>query len=79
MAKYAPLRDHLASRPEPVVEMTFAEIDRLVGGLPPSARKHSAWWANETSGTHSHARAWLDFGRHTTRLDLNAGRVSFTR
>lgn len=73
MAKYDPLSDHLARRGEPVVEMAFADVDRLVGGLPPSARKYPAWWANdEASGTHSHAGAWLDIGRRTTRLDLKA-------
>lgn len=29
--------------------MTFAEIEKLVGQLPPSARIHRAWWANGAS------------------------------
>ena len=47
-SKYAPLRDYLAERSEPVLHMTFAEVERVLGGnLPDSARKYRPWWANE--------------------------------
>ena len=45
----------------PVVELSFAEIHELVGGLPRSAYAHRPWWSNNRS--HPHARAWLDTGR----------------
>jgi hypothetical protein len=37
--------------------MTFEEIARLVGGLPPSASVHPAWWSNSRS--HVEAAAEL--------------------
>jgi hypothetical protein len=77
---YDPLYKYLMERSEPVVRMTFAEIERVLGRpLPASARKHQAWWANEETGTHSHARSWLGAGRRTGELDLNAAVVEFVR
>ncbi len=79
MGKYDSLRDRLNVRIDQPVTMTFAEIDRIVpGGLPPSARKHRAWWANH-AGTHVHAEAWLDVGRTVDAVDLNMQSVTFSR
>lgn len=60
-SRYDPLRTFLQSRAEPTVELSFAEIAGLVGGLPRSAYTHRAWWANNRR--HPQARAWLDAGR----------------
>lgn len=76
-SKYDELRDHLSEHSESTVTLLFTEIDRLIGGLPASARTHRAWWANDP--THSQSAAWLDAGRRTTDVDLNAGRVRFVR
>jgi hypothetical protein len=79
-SRYQPLHDHLADRSDPVVRMTFTQIERVLGAeLPASARKYRPWWANETAGTHVHARAWLDAGRRTSNVDLDAGTVEFVR
>lgn len=79
-SRYEPLREHLAVRAEPVVTMTFAEIERILGAtLPASARRYRPWWANEEAGTHVHARAWLEAGRRTANVDLASSTVDFTR
>jgi hypothetical protein len=79
-SSYDPLRAHLASRSESVVHMTFSQVESVLGRtLPASARKYRPWWANEQSGTHVHARTWLDAGRKTSNVDLNAGTVDFVR
>jgi hypothetical protein len=76
MSRYDGLTDHLRSRTEPVVELTFLEIERLVvGGLPASARKHATWWPN-TTGAQPHSGAWLDARRHA-KPDFIKGRVRF--
>ena len=80
MAKYDPLHQHLTRRAGGPVSMSFEQISALVpGGLPPSAYNHQAWWANQTDGGHTHARAWLDAGYRTEGLSLTARRVTFAR
>lgn len=79
MSKYSSLRRHLEREAGPSVEMTFDEIDDVVGGLPASARRYSAWWSNEGEGTHVQARAWMDAGWCVAKVNLTAERVRFTR
>ncbi|MDQ3292941.1 MAG: hypothetical protein M3527_00600, partial [Actinomycetota bacterium] len=79
MGKYDPLLDHLCRAGDEPVEMTFDDIDRLVGGLPPSGDSWPAWWANEAVGSrHVQARAWLDAGREVERVDRAGRRVRFS-
>lgn len=75
---YQPLGDHLRAVDGSLVVLSFAEIERILGrSLPASARKHRAWWSNERSGSHSHARAWMVAGWHVAAVDFHAGRVEF--
>lgn len=77
-SRYEGLRVYLSQRSEPVVRLSFADIENIIGGpLPASARRYRPWWANEQSGTHVHARSWLDAGRRTTNVDLNAATTDF--
>jgi hypothetical protein len=75
---YDALTAHLRAIEDAVVVITFAEIDRVVGGdgLPPSARHYPAFWANSVR-SQPHSRAWLN-ARRTASVDFNAGRVTFT-
>jgi hypothetical protein len=75
MGKYDPLSQHLSQATGPVT-LTFAEIDRLVGGLPDSARNYREWWANTASNTR--ARAWLSAGRRVETVNLTAETVRFS-
>jgi hypothetical protein len=79
-ATYQPLSAHLGALGQTRVALTFSAIERILGrALPASARKHRAWWSNEQSGSHSHARAWMDVGWRVAAVDFNAGRVEFER
>lgn len=62
MGRYDPLGDWLAGQArDSELAMSFTEVERLIGGrLPPSARKHPAWWANDE--THVQAKAWINAG-----------------
>ncbi|HEY5072641.1 MAG TPA: hypothetical protein VII63_11495 [Caulobacteraceae bacterium] len=78
MSYYEPLTRFLAGHQPGEVVLTFRELERILGrSLPPSARKHQAWWANTTS--HSHAEAWLRLAWKTSNVDLRSERVTFTR
>ena len=78
MAKYEPLGEHLRRATSPA-SMTFDEISRLVGGLPPSAYRYSTWWANDRDGRHVQAHAWLDIGLRVEVVDLQQRVVRFSR
>ena len=79
VAKYDALLEHLCRADDGPIEMTFDEIDRLVGGLPASATSWPAWWANETAGSrHGQARAWLGAGREVESVDRVGKRVRFS-
>ena len=77
MPNYEALTEHLNGIEDAEVTLSFAQLDRIVGGLPASARKHAAWWANSVS-SQSHARAWIN-ARRNAHVDFVAGQVRFVR
>lgn len=79
VAKYDPLFEHLCRADDGPLEMTFDEISRLVGGLPPTAYVRPAWWSNDPdTGAHIQAAAWRNAGRRIQHLDLRAELVRFS-
>jgi hypothetical protein len=79
VAKYDPLFKLLCEAGNEPVELSFDEIERVVGALPVSARKYSAWWANESAGTqHVQAVAWVNAGREVVSVDRDRERVIFS-
>ena len=78
--KYAPLFRHLCALEAHRWRTTFADIESILGfALPNSARIHRQWWANQTSGGHSHALAWQAAGWRTSAVDLQAEALVFER
>ena len=80
MAKYDPLARFLEELPreQPVVTLSFADVARRVGGLPPSAYRLRQWWANDSK---VEARAWRSAGWHVDSdgVDFNGEKVRFAR
>jgi hypothetical protein len=71
-AKYQPLREYLAARQNtPRVQVTFAEIEALIGtSLPDSAFKYREWWSNQSdTSNRSQAAAWLNAGFRVESVD----------
>ncbi len=61
-SKYQGLQDYLRNCDRPEVILSFAEIERLIGGsLPNSAQRNRAWWSNRTKGALQ-ANAWMSVG-----------------
>lgn len=80
MSKYDPLRHHLVKQQVNRWVASFTDIEAVLSfRLPKSARAYPAWWENETDGSHSHARAWLNAGWMVTELDRSRERVTFVR
>lgn len=79
MGKYDPLFEYLCRAGDRPVELSFDEIEVLVGALPASATTHAAWWANEAAGgRHVQAHAWLNAGREVETVDRARRWVRFT-
>lgn len=77
---YAPLAAWLQQiEPERAdIAVGFADVERILGrGLPPSARRHRAWWANDNR-VNAHAQTWLEVGWKAA-VNLTAEQVRFTR
>lgn len=80
VGSYSPLGGYLGGLDSSTSELSFTQIERILGrALPPSARRHRAWWANESDGTHSHSYSWLGVGWMVDSVDLNRGTVRFRR
>lgn len=77
---YQPLHVRLSNERGPIVRLTFAEIEEVLGRkLPASARKFTSWWSNENvRAGHSQARAWLDAG-FAVKVSLKNLTVEFER
>jgi hypothetical protein len=78
MIKYDALFRHLCTIDDGPVEMTFEEIEQLVGPLPRAAAQRD-WWSNDPAARRpSHSRAWLDAGRQVELVDRTNRRVRFS-
>jgi hypothetical protein len=82
LSKYAGLTVHLSHQPIAIktLVLSFEELERILDSpLPPSARKHRPWWANQARHYASQARGWMDAGFLVKRVDIRAGEVVLWR
>lgn len=70
--KYRPLYNYLSQLKEDKVNLTFSEMNEILGfHLPASAYKFSSFWGNNDNGQHHHCRAWMDAGYKTVDVSKN--------
>jgi hypothetical protein len=75
-AGWARLTEHLVSHADRDVVLTFEQIEQITGEpLPPTARRHAAFWSSSSSC----ARAWKSAGRDVTRRGLLPNTLRFVR
>ena len=80
-SRYAPLALALRAIPprQDSVQWGFDQIEGAINSpLPPSARQHRAWWANDSVG-HVQSQQWLDVDWRVSQINLSDERVTFTR
>jgi hypothetical protein len=78
MAKYDPLEAHLARRSDEEFEISFEEVERIIGDALPMSASRPQWWANETpDNSHVQSRSWRNAGYDAFLLPQ--GRVLFRR
>jgi hypothetical protein len=80
MGKYDPLEGHLRRQKTANYEMTFRDIERVLGSLLPKSARRPEWWANEQNPEtrHVQCRAWLRAGYQAVPQTF-AERVRFER
>ncbi len=79
MNKYEPLGLYLKKQEVPLVPLTFAEIEQIIGAeLPPSAHHHRPWWSNNPSNNVM-TKVWLEAGFETEQVDMTAKKLVFHR
>lgn len=80
MAKYDPLNAYLKRQRACELELTFREIENLIGYLLPKSARKPEWWSGETPKAPSSVqlRAWRDLGYEAT-LAPDGERVRFAR
>lgn len=64
MAKYDPLEKYLRRRAGAELELSFADIERIIGNMLPKSANRPRWWTNETDPETNHVqcRAWRNAG-----------------
>jgi len=78
-SRYAPLVAHLTRLSDDAVSFRFEEVESILGHkLPPAARRHRAWWANDRV-SHAQSRLWLEAGWRVSGVNVTTENVSFTR
>jgi hypothetical protein len=79
MGKYTRLGEFLRAQRSKEVPMTFAEIERIIGGkLPPNSPQYPAWWSNNPLNNVM-TKVWLSAGFRTEQVDVKSRRVVFRR
>jgi len=79
MGKYTRLGEFLRSQRSKEVPLTFAEIERIIGGkLPPNSPQYPAWWSNNPSNNVM-TKVWLNAGFRTEQVDVKSRKIVFRR
>src|SRR5215468_7761904 len=79
MGKYSRLGDFLKAQRAKEVPLSFAEIERIIGGkLPPNSPQYPAWWSNNPSNNVM-TKVWLEAGFKTEQVDIEGRKLVFRR
>ena len=79
MGKYEPLTEYLKKQSTGEVRMSFAQVERIIGGkLPASAQHHRAWWSNNPNNSVM-TKAWLEAGFRSEQVDMEGRKLVFRR
>jgi len=76
-SKYAPLGQYLREHAGlENLNLTFAEIERLLGFPLPASKRFPAWWSNNPSNNPM-TKVWLDAGFETEQVDIPGEKLVF--
>ncbi|OCW58130.1 DUF7662 domain-containing protein [Hoeflea olei] len=78
MGKYEPLREFLASQTRDQIQMSFAEIEAVLGEPLPASKRFPAWWSNNTMNNVM-TKEWLAAGFQSEQVDIAGEKLTFRR
>jgi hypothetical protein len=79
MSKYDALGVFLRSQGRLEIEMTFADIEDIVGArLPTKSQANRAWWSNNPNNNVM-TKVWLAAGYRSEQVDMKRRRLVFRR
>jgi hypothetical protein len=78
MSKYAALGDFLSKQRAGRVQVSFGEIENIIGGKLPGSQRYPAWWSNNPMN-NSMTKVWLDAGFQTEQVDVAGRKLVFRR
>jgi hypothetical protein len=79
MGKYDALRDYLIKQVHREFELTFRQIEDIIGGSLPRSAERPQWWANvQGPSTHVQREAWRKAG-YDAFLIASSRKVKFRR
>lgn len=78
MGKYSPLKEFLVEQRKNHVQMTFSEIETVLGIDLPASKQYPAWWSNNPSNNPM-TKEWLAAGFETESVNTASGRLVFRR
>ena len=78
MGKYEPLGNFLRTQKLVRINMSFAEIERIIQNKLPPSKKYPAWWSNNPDNNVM-TREWLEAGYETESVDPTAEKLVFRR
>lgn len=78
MAKYVKLGEFLRQQKNPIVPVSFAQVERITGQKLPRSARYPAWWSNNPSNNVM-TRIWLDAGFKTEQVDVEGKKLVFRR
>jgi hypothetical protein len=74
---YQPLTDYLRSRSEDELQLSFAELERILGRALPHSAYTASWWFAPTRSVQG--RAWLAAGWVVKERHVRMRLVTFAR
>lgn len=78
-SRYARLASFLQQQAASRVQLTLDTIEVIIRNpLPPSARSHRSWWANDAT-SHVQSRHWIRAGWRVVGVNLTDGVITFAR
>jgi len=79
MGKYDPLGEFLRGQTSDLVRVSFADVERIIGGkLPQNSQNYPAWWSNNPTNNVM-TKVWLAAGFKTEQVDVEGRRLVFRR